>query len=129
MVVSFTTLEDTTPSEVVYWGPDDGAVRRATGSMDAYSQILWVERGLMEPRMGAPGITAEEVLQRQNTASFASAISVFPYTRAANYENRSQPKLKLGEYKNPQVRPVPTICRLSPDARQTGSARPLGVRS
>ena len=87
MLVLFATHDDTTPSEVTWWASDDaGDVRKATGTASAYTQLLWLEPYLVTPPLGQPTATMTELLDRQNTASWAFDSALPPPIAAMDRE-------------------------------------------
>lgn len=78
MVVSFATYSnDTTPSKVTY-SVDENAVlaqssaaKVAMGSFRTHSQLLYIINNLVDPSMGQPTATEEEIVALQDTKSWA----------------------------------------------------------
>ena len=102
MLVLFATHDDTTPSEVTWWASDDaGDVKKATGTASAYTQLLWLEPNLVTPPLGQPTATMTELLDLQNTASWAFD----PTTgeRYGFYLNSTSVHWGLSDYRNPDV--------------------------
>ena len=65
MNVVFTTLDDNTPSEV-YWRGSDGVSRTSSGSVQTYTQLLYVDLMLVDPAMGPATLSPSELLRRVN---------------------------------------------------------------
>jgi hypothetical protein len=65
MLVLFTTHDDSTPSEVRYWGAD-GHERIARGEARSYSALQWFAQELVRPAVGDPEVTADELRRLQN---------------------------------------------------------------
>mmetsp|Transcript_23644 Transcript_23644/g.46291 ORF Transcript_23644/g.46291 Transcript_23644/m.46291 type:complete len:612 (-) Transcript_23644:88-1923(-) len=104
MVVVYVTANANTSSEVKYWtASSSSAPSVATGTAQAYSQLMWVEYALFNPSMGKPEATEEEILDLQNTTSWAYRAPFSPYGRSASYENPTSVSYGLGSYKNPQM--------------------------
>lgn len=104
VVITFLTANDATPSEVYWWGPTDAATV-ATGTVDAYSQLLYLVGDVMHPEIGAPALTAAEVRTMQDTQDWALRTKIPPFFRTASYnvprEPPREPKLGSLAYKNP----------------------------
>ena len=98
MTASWATSDDTTSSAVTYWGPD-GIERVAHGRATAYSQILFIDHNLLDPEIGLPGATGEELKHMQDTRAWAHD----PWTGARGDSWNDGKKLRtgLGSYDNP----------------------------
>ena len=136
MVVHFVTVNDETPSEVTWWGPNDRVPRTASGTVDAYSQQLYLESYVEDPAMGAPTLTAAEIRAQQDTRSWASRVQIPPFHRSASYHEPTGGKLRLGEqsYKNPAAfyqSPLIHVVTLQDLTQGTtyGCARPRAARA
>eukprot|EP00900_Chrysochromulina_parva_P006771 jgi/Chrpa1/16095/Chrysochromulina_OHIO_Genome00022750-RA len=110
MVVSWATADDETRPSVVYWGPDSFS-RTVNGTAAAYSQLLYVGSELIHPSMGAPW-DERAILQMQNTSSWASALSIFPFGQSKSYYEPTTLKTgEFGSYRNPaMIYTSPLIC-------------------
>ena len=100
VVVSFATHNDATPS-LVTWAGADGAVRAATGSSSAYSQLMYIAPELTNPALG--GLGADPAQQRriqsdQHAPATDPASLVGPKSAAADGVVYG-----LGAYNNPAM--------------------------
>ena len=69
MIVVWATTDDTTASEVTYWNASISA--RATGSVSAYSQLIYLVSELTDPDIGTASASTAELLRMQDTTSWA----------------------------------------------------------
>ena len=100
MVISFATSSDETASRVEYWGAGDLTPRVATGLPSAYTQIVYLDRQLLEPAMGAPATESSQLLAMQNTSGWAVE-PWYPRGRGSSWKNPTSVDWGLGDYKNP----------------------------
>ena len=115
MVVSFATQDDGVPAAATFW-PEDAPsqVIIANGTCEAHSQLMYYAHELVDPAMGTWRLPEEELLEIQNTVSWASRLSLFPFGRGSSYTNRREPKLGLGSYKNPaEYYNSPVLCTVT----------------
>ena len=114
MVVSFAT-DDSVPAMVSFWpeaAPSQVSV--ANGACDAHSQLMYYVGELLEPAMGTWRLPEEDLLALQNTGSWASVLSLFPFDRGSSYRNRTEPKTGLGSYQNPaEYYNSPVLCTVT----------------
>mmetsp|Transcript_34096 Transcript_34096/g.63222 ORF Transcript_34096/g.63222 Transcript_34096/m.63222 type:complete len:632 (-) Transcript_34096:181-2076(-) len=105
MVVVYVTANANTSSEVTYWpaGTSPSTPLSASGSAAAYSQLMWIDSGLIAPLMGAARVTEAEVLALQNTTTWALRAPFSPFGEGSSYRNPSEVEYGLGSYKNPQM--------------------------
>ena len=69
---------------------------------------------LTDPAMGEMRMTEDELLQLQNTSSWAKWLRLFPYGHGSSYKARSAPRMGLGSYKNPaEIYNSPVICTVT----------------
>jgi len=130
MVVSWATDNDATTSMVTYWGAD-GVGLVARGRATAYSQLLFLDPNLVEPEMGLPGATKDELRRMQDTRAWAHD----PWTgrRGGAWNDGRKLAYGLADYSNPaEIYNSPvlhsvTMARLAPGAtygyRVAGDAR------
>lgn len=73
MVVVYTTRDSDTPSSVQWWEVDgDAGARTANGTVNAYSQLLFLDVMLTHPAVGAPEVSAEQIRSKQRDKSTSS---------------------------------------------------------
>lgn len=111
VVVNWASGSDAVEPEVVFWpSASPSSARRARGSSNTYSQLLYLTSYLLQPPMGAPGTTPDAIKQLANTTSWAlpdvSALGVpIPQgetLHGSGYKNGSKvPAQGLLDYRNP----------------------------
>ena len=100
MVVSYATADDETQSQVVFWGAEDAPPRVANGTTNAYSQLIYLVDGAIEPAIG-DAVDEQKLLGMQNTSWWAADLPLFPYGRSSSYHNKGTLDFRLAKYKNP----------------------------
>jgi hypothetical protein len=111
VVVNWASGSDAVEPEVVFWPTASaGPARRARGSSNTYSQLLYLTSYLLQPPMGAPGTTPEVLKQLADTTSWALPdVSVLgvpvaegEHVHGSGYRNGSRmPALGMLDYRNP----------------------------
>ena len=100
------------------------------GSANAYSQLMYFVRNVVDPTMGAPFATEAELAAFQDTTAWSTTAPFSPYGRGNSYYKPELPlsndddggeggegahqAFGLQSYKNPQV--SPTVRRSAPAA-------------
>jgi hypothetical protein len=107
-IISFATPYVNT-SSIVYYSTDEAAlfqddidlVMQASGHFQAYSEILYLYFMALDPDMGQPYTTEEEVLKLQDTSKWAYDHKTGEHY--ANWKNVTEVYYGSGQYNNPDM--------------------------
>lgn len=83
VTVSYATANDTTPSAVAW--SSGGPTNVTAGSANAYSQLMYFVRNVVEPSMGEAYATEAELAALQDTTAWSTTAPFSPYGRGNSY--------------------------------------------
>ena len=105
MIISYVSYSVNDTASIWYSENEDdlltSAATEVTGISEAHSQIMYIITRLVEPTMGAPAATEEEIVKLQDTKSWAYDKQTGEHW--ANWFNITEMETGFGDYNNPYM--------------------------